>query len=271
MTQPYFIIANPRSGSSLFRILLNHHLNTVFPPECGFIQWLYPKYKEWDQDKIDDFINDLFQTKKFEGWKMSLPNLSTYLYISKPKTYQEACYYVYEFYGLKQGKQVMVWGDKNNYYIDYLDELNEIYPEARYIHLTRDPKDICVSYLNLQNIEKGTKYRPNVPTKVKDIADSIYSNQNKINTFLDKIPPENIYKISYEDLTNSPMEELTKIGKFLDLDFVNVLDNFNNKVYFDEPEITLKWKEKTKGLIDNTGINSYLHHPKKEEIEFYIP
>ena len=270
MIQPYFIIANPRSGSSILRILLNHHLNTVFPPECGFIQWLYPKYKNWDLNRINDFIDDLFQTKKFEGWDMSLSNLSTYLYIFKPKTYQEVCYYVYEFYGLKQNKQIQVWGDKNNYYIDYLNEINQIYPEANYIYLTRNPKDICVSYLNLQNIKNETKYKPNVPTKVKDIANKIKLNQSKINNFLSLINSNRIYNISYEDLMTAPQKELLKIGEFLGLNFNNVLSNFDNKIYFDEPEITLKWKEKTKGAIDTTRINSYINHPQQKEIEKWL-
>ena len=270
MTQPYFIIANPRSGSSILRILLNHHSNTIFPPECGFIQWLYPKYKNWDLNKINEFIIDLSQTKKFEGWEMSLIDLSTYLHTSKPKTYQEACYYVYEFYGIKQGKQVKVWGDKNNYYIDYLNEINTIYPEAKYINLTRNPKDICVSYLNLQNVKDEVKYKPNVPTNVKDIANSIRSNQIKVNNFLSQIDPNKVYNISYEDLMISPQEELIKIGSFLGLDFTNVLSNFNSKIYFDEPEITLKWKEKTKGSIDISRINTYINHPQEEEIKKYF-
>ena len=270
MTQPYFIIANPRSGSSILRILLNHHPNTVFPPECGFIQWLYPKYKNWDLSRIDDFVKDVLDSKKMEGWNLQYEPLLVYVELSNPKSYAEACYLVYKYYGELSGKDIKVWGDKNNYYIDYLEELNKIYPEAQYIYLTRDPKDICVSYLNLQNIEKGVKYKPNVPTKVKDIADSIYSNQNKIDTFLNKISPKKIYKISYEDLMTAPQKELLKIGEFLGLNFNNVLSNFDNKIYFDEPEITLKWKEKTKGAIDTTRINSYINHPQQKEIEKWL-
>lgn len=270
MTQPYFIIANPRSGSSILRILLNHHVNTTFPPECGFIQWLYPKYKDWNPNKIDEFVKDLSQTKKFEGWEISLVNLNTYLHTSTPQTYQEVCYYVYEFYGLKQGKQVKLWGDKNNYYIDYLNQIHTIYPDAKFINLTRNPKDICVSYLNLQNIKDEVKYKPNVPTSVKDIANSIKSNQTKVNNFLSQINPNKVYNISYENLMTYPQEELVKIGNFLELDFTNVLSNFNNKVYFDEPEITLKWKEKTKGSIDISRINTYINHPLEKEIQKYF-
>jgi hypothetical protein len=109
-----------------------------------------------------------------------------------------------------------------------------------------------------------------VPTKVEDIAKNLKSNQEKIDKFFSKIDSKNIYNISFEEFSSSPTEELIKVGKFLKLDFTNVLSNFNNKIYFDEPEITLKWKEKTKGLIDNTRINSYINHPQREEIEKYL-
>lgn len=270
MKQPYFIIANPRSGSSLLRILLNHHPNTVFPPECGFIQWLYPQYQNWDLDMIPQFIKDLSQTKKFEGWNLSLSGLSTYLYDAKPKTYQEVCYYVYKYYGITQGKQVQVWGDKNNYYIDFLSEIQKIFPNANYIHLTRNPKDICVSYLNLQKVEKGVKYRPNVPTSVEEIAKSIKSNEQKVYTFLEKIDPIKVHTLTYENLLSNPEQELSKVGNFLGLDLKSNLTSFNKKVYFDEPDFTLKWKHKTQGAIDSNNINLYKSHPKVGEINKYF-
>lgn len=270
MNPPYFIIANPRSGSSIFRILLNHHSNTIFPPECGFIQWLYSKYKNWNPNKVNEFVKDVLNSKKMEGWNLMHEPLLTYIKLTNPTSYAEACYLVYKYYGELNGKDVKVWGDKNNYYIDYLNELNKIYPNAKYINLTRNPKDICVSYLNLQKIEDGVKYKPNVPTNIKDIASSIKSNQTKVNNFLSQINPSKVYNINYEDLMVSPQEELIKIGSFLGLDFINVLSNFNSKIYFDEPEITLKWKEKIKGALDPSRINTYINHPQLKEIEKYF-
>ena len=40
-----FIIGNPRSGTSLFRIMLSCHPEIIVPPECGFIQWWHDKYQ----------------------------------------------------------------------------------------------------------------------------------------------------------------------------------------------------------------------------------
>ena len=45
------------------------------------------------------------------------------------------------------------------------------------------------------------------------------------------------------------------------------MDNFDKKIYFDEPEITMAWKGKTKEKIDSNNINSYKLHPNFKEIE----
>ena len=45
------------------------------------------------------------------------------------------------------------------------------------------------------------------------------------------------------------------------------MDNFDKKIYFDEPEITMAWKSKTKEKIDSTNINSYKSHSDFQKIE----
>lgn len=269
ISNPYFIISNPRSGSSLLRILLNHHPNTSFPPECGFMQWLYPKYKSFFKSDIPSFIEDLSKTKKIEGWELDFRELENYLYNSSPSSYQDLCFYVYNFYSLNFKEEIKVWGDKNNYYINHLDELNSIFPYSKFIHLTRDIRDVCASYLNLNNIKGDITYKPNLPTNVREIFYSIRNNETQINNFFRDIKSDRIYKISYENLLTSPKKELNLIGKFLGLDFKDVLDNFNNNIYFDEPEITIGWKRKTLKNIDPTNINLYKHHPQRLEIEKY--
>ena len=89
LNNPIFILANPRSGSSVFRLILNSTSNTIFPPECGFIQWLYPKYKNWSLDKIDEFCLDVINSKKMEGWNLSHTNLSLHIRASKPNLMQK--------------------------------------------------------------------------------------------------------------------------------------------------------------------------------------
>lgn len=267
MIEPIFILANPRSGSSVFRLILNSSNHSVFPPECGFIQWLYPKYKEWNLDMVDSFTYDVINSKKMEGWGLLESPLNVYLTLSEPKTYSEACFLVYKYYGELNGKDVNIWGDKNNYYINHLDTISEIYPNAKYIWLNRNPKDICASYLKLSELDSSIKYKPNVSNDIVEIFDEIKDNSTKIDNFLNKINKNNKITIEFEKFIVNDKDELNKLEVFTGIDIKNSIDNFNKKLYFDEPEITMAWKGKTKKKLDSTHINTYKSHPLNNEID----
>jgi len=267
MIEPIFILANPRSGSSVFRLVLNNSEYSVFPPECGFIQWLYPKYKDWNSNKITDFVKDVLKSKKIEGWNLKYEPLLNYITLFNPKTYSYACYLIYKYYGELSGKNIRVWGDKNNYYIHHLDTLSEIYPNAKYIWLKRNSKDICASYLRLDELDSNTLYKPNVSNDISEIFDEINNNTIKIDNFLNKINKSNKISIEFEKFILSDSTELNKIAMFTGIDIRTNIDNFNKKLYFDEPEITMKWKGKTKQKLDSSHINTYKSHPLSDEID----
>ncbi len=68
---PFFIIGNPRSGTTLLRLMLNNHPLISVPPECGFAVWLYEKYKAenfLDKSIVRNFIADVVKSRKFETW-----------------------------------------------------------------------------------------------------------------------------------------------------------------------------------------------------------
>lgn len=264
---PIFILANPRSGSSVFRLILNSSSYSVFPPECGFIQWLYPKYKNWNSNMIDDFVVDVINSKKMEGWDLQHTNLSTYIYISNPQSYAEVCFYVYQFYGLKLGKDVKVWGDKNNYYINHLDTISEIYPNAKYIWLKRNPKDICASYLKVNELSDDIQYKPKVTNDIYQIFGEIKENHKKIDSFLTNINKSNQICVNFEDIISKNTNTISQLSDFTELNINECIDNFNKKIYFDEPEITMAWKGKTKERLDTSYVDTYKTHKLSNDID----
>ncbi len=71
--RPFFILSNPRSGSSLLRVLCDSHQKITVPPECGFTEWWYSKYLDWKVEdnfsyRFLDFCSDLKSSRKFETW-----------------------------------------------------------------------------------------------------------------------------------------------------------------------------------------------------------
>ena len=172
MNKPIFILGNPRSGTSLLRSIINSHDNIIIPPECGFLQFLHAKYQGFNFSIkiLNTFVEDLFLTKKIEGWFLDKQNLKEYLFQKKPNNYQYLVYLVYKFYGeTNQNKKVLYWGDKNNYYLHHLDLLNSIFVNSRYIQIIREPKDVVSSYLNVHRLP-NSKYKPRFSNNISDIA-----------------------------------------------------------------------------------------------------
>tara|TARA_Y100000401_G_scaffold117565_1_gene127167 strand:+ start:879 stop:1724 length:846 start_codon:yes stop_codon:yes gene_type:complete len=267
INNPIFIISNPRSGSSVFRMVLNNSDDSIFPPECGFIQWLYDKYKNWSNVKISEFVSDVLNSKKMEGWYLDKDGLYNHIEKNNPKNYGEACFYVYQYYGKKLNKNIKVWGDKNNYYIDYLDTLKDIYPNAKFIWLHRDPRDVCSSYLKLDDLSDEIKYKPKVPKDIKNIFSNLKNNQNKIYNFFNEVDNDKKFIISFEDFITQNPKSIKDLGLFTELDIITSINNFNKKKYFDEPTITISWKKKIKENLDGKYLKTYTNHKFSEKIE----
>ena len=125
--QNVFIIGNPRSGTSLFRMMMSSHSSIVVPPECGFIQWWYKDYGNWSIENsksildIKKFVSDLKTSKKIETWELDFQSLENLINKEQPISYKELTSLVIKQYANQKEKYPVVLGDKNNYYIDHLD------------------------------------------------------------------------------------------------------------------------------------------------------
>ena len=55
---PFFIIGNPRSGTTLLRLMVNAHPKATVPPECGFALHLaddFSSRSSYDRKLYSDF------------------------------------------------------------------------------------------------------------------------------------------------------------------------------------------------------------------------
>src|ERR1051326_3263300 len=113
-----FILGNPRSGTSLFRLMLNAHPDIVAPPECGFLHWWSKKYRDWSWNndaaaRTEEFVRDLGTSKKIETWKLRLDPLKDFILTHKPASYARLGELVYLFYARSVNRSPKVIADKN--------------------------------------------------------------------------------------------------------------------------------------------------------------
>ena len=270
MRPPIFILGNPRSGTTLLRLMLNNHKNIVVPPECGFAIWLYEKYKNrpCTDLSIQSFVKDLSNTRKIETWNLDFNKLSEKLLSEKPNSYSDMVARVYEFYGWSSKKSFLRWGDKNNFYIQSIPIIKKMFPSALLVHIIRDGRDVACSYkkLNKSNIE--SRYAPHLPDQINDIASEWTANIVKIRSSFDEVGWEDVYEIRYEDLTAEPVFELKKLCYFLDEPYDEEMELYflKNQTEQQEPVEFLQWKAKTVEKPTTSEVGKYKIELTESEI-----
>ena len=250
---PFFILGNPRSGSTLFRLMLHHHPEMVVPPECGFIEWWYEKFGNWTEDdlwngKVEEFVRDLSKSKKIETWNLDYEWLLSSIKNNQPHTYASLCQIVYLVYAYQKGKEnVKRWGDKNNYFIHHLEKLNTIFPKAQYILIVRDGRDVACSYLDVNKLQTSSVYKPVLPSSIKDISKEWNNNHKVILSFFKRLNQTKSLIVRYEDLVRQTENVLREVCAFLRIDYSSKMLNYfgKNEDVDAEPNSLLDWKRKT--------------------------
>jgi hypothetical protein len=94
--------------------------------------------------------------------------------------------------------------EKNTWNILWLDKILKLIPEAKLVHIYRDPRDVISSYTN-------QAWMPADPIKCAIIYGDI---MNKWHEISKKIPPDSFFEISLESLVLSPRQTLDSICTF---------------------------------------------------------
>lgn len=278
MIQPMlFIIGNPRSGTSLLRLMLTCHTKITVPPECGYIVWLHKKYHDWSVDcskskeQVENYINDLFLCKKFETWGLTQEEITQHITTNIPKNYKELSLAAISCYCKKSGKIPFLFGDKNNFHTAHLGLLEEIFGNPKFIHIVRDGRDVACSYREVIANESKSTYAPKFRTEMEYIAKEWVENVTRFEQFSLAIPESRKITIRYEDLTAAPPKTLSKICAWLNIEFEsNMLDfHIHNRNKLLEPAATLDWKKRTTKPISNETVGRYKKHLMQVELDAF--
>ncbi|ARV12797.1 hypothetical protein BTO09_10740 [Gilvibacter sp. SZ-19] len=269
---PVFIIGNPRSGTSLLRLMLTSHPDVIIPPESHFFLWLEERYCHGiTQTNKLDFIEDLYKATKFETWeidKESVLSLLNVNYIS----YSEIIKNIYMLYGQNHNKvNLKYWGDKNKLWKQKLPKILKYFPNTRFIHIVRDGRDVACSFRSLVELSLNSIYAPVLPTEITEIAERWRTNLLAINTFLDGVNPLYKLTIRFEDLIIDPVNTLMVIMEFLMLEFDQSMLDFSeeNRKHGYEPNEFMSWKLKLNSKLDTSNIGKYKQLLTLSEINYF--
>jgi sulfotransferase family protein len=140
VTMP-MIVGVPRSGTTLLRMILDSHPQLAIPPET----WFLPAVAALDPDgaTLTEVCRVLTESPTWPDFHMSADEMRASLQRLDPFSPAEAVRSFYRAYSARFLKAR--WGDKTPGYVTRMNAIECLLPEACFIHVIRDGRDVAVS------------------------------------------------------------------------------------------------------------------------------
>lgn len=194
---------------------------------------VFPKSKEYFLNQYPGFLPE---GKRLKEWK-------------------EALKYFYKKLTLENNKIILI---KNPFHSFRIKVLNEIFPNARYIHIIRHPHKVVPSTIRMWDIvgtQNAMNRKWNKPS-VEDTTDLLLKMLNRISLDVKNIPENRYCELKFEDLEKNPVKEIKRIYECLNVQFST---EFEQQIQ--EFLISVKGYQKNKYILpegDKLKINNIL-------------
>jgi hypothetical protein len=207
--------------------MVNAHPEIAITPETHWIPRLTKK--RWGVKRglvTPELIARLFEHPGFVALSIGREELVKLMGTGEPITYSSFVSGIFDLYGKAQGKRLV--GDKTPGYLRRIKALHTLWPRARFVHLIRDGRDVCLSMANrpLEHPKPGVfdswAEHP-VPTAALWWELNVRPGREAGKT----LGPELYYEIRYESLTSNPLEECAKLCSFLGVRYDDLMLRFH--------------------------------------------
>jgi hypothetical protein len=225
--KPIFIVSSPRSGSTLLRLILDAHPAIAVPSPAWLYEFVYPfLYSYGDLSKDENFrelVQDMIEMPTIKTWMVDF-TVDEVVEQCPNRSFKEAYAYLHVKDAEAKGK--IRWGEKSPRNGYWIEEIKADYPDAQFIHIVRDGRDMAIDISQSQSMR---------PCSVLMGVHFWKHYVSGIRTDLAKLEEGDRFEIKYESLCADSEAELKKLCEYLGEDFDRAMLHHN-----DTPS-TQKW------------------------------
>jgi hypothetical protein len=205
--RPVIVGGCPRSGTTLLRSMLHSHPEMAMPRETRFV------IEAWQRRRTFGDLREEANRRRLAAWifdrqqtlhrRFGLDHdLAVERLVAAPPTLGSILATPFLLYSEKHGKPR--WGDKRPKYASRMVVVWDLFPDAQFVHIVRDPR-ACVASMRKLGWFDGK------------VAPAIEMWEHSINTvaaWRTRLAPDQLLEVTYEDLIAEPGRALTRIAGF---------------------------------------------------------
>ncbi len=200
-----FVVGVPRSGTTLLRLMLDAHSLMAIPPETHFIPKLIRLVEKSKGDARAEAIELVTNHRRWPDYELDPDDYASRLPTDGQLDATTAVRAFYDAYAASESKPR--WGEKTPQYLRMMGRIQRALPEARFVHIIRDGRDVAVSLLS---VEWG-------PTSVEHAAEHWVDEIRTAHRKRDRI--HHYMEWRFEQLVSDPEPLLREVCDFVQLDF----------------------------------------------------
>jgi Sulfotransferase family len=209
-----FFTGCARSGTTLVRAIFSSHPDMAIPDETHYFSQMIDTRARYDSAQgfaNETFLADLLAHPKFPQWILPEDQVRHALNSPPAFSYAAAVRRVYALYAQIKGKPR--YGDKTPYNVIKISDLAAVFPEARFIHLIRDGRDVALSLMDHRwgdaGMVKAARFWKDRTRRGRDAGH--------------RLGPNRYIEIRYEDLVQDAENVVKSVCAFIQLEFDPVM------------------------------------------------
>jgi hypothetical protein len=253
-TTPFvFIVGCARSGTTLLERIVNAHPQIAVAPELHWMtdyfrerKWLAPEGRVTAEQ-----VSSMVGHKRFRQFDFRREDFEGLLGPGESPSYVTFLNRVFALYQKNKGKPLV--GNKTPAFVRRLPTLHGYWPEAKFVHLIRDGRDVCLSVLNWNHADRtagryGTWAQDPVSTTALWWKRKVRLGRQGGQALGRGL----YYEVHYEQLVARPEQECGKLCAFLGVPYDGAMLRFHEGRTKDDPTLDAKraWLPITPGLRD---------------------
>jgi hypothetical protein len=218
-SRPIFLVGAERSGTTLLRLLLDRHRKLAWHGEFEFAVDLISDHGDWPSQP--SLVEHLRKDRVFNHWGLRILDSEDPSEITHDFLVQ---------WHRRSGKPLLGATIHR-----HLDRIPTVWPNACYIHIVRDPRDVAKSMVAMG-------WDGNVWSAI----DRWIEVEQSWDRLRDRLFPYDWIEIRFEQLIRSPQVELARLCEFLTVDFDPSMTEPNDGSTYKPPDVSLveQWRRK---------------------------